>query len=304
VTRFLRHGSSAARRRAPGRRIARLLLATLLIVAPAPGADLFYMDHDPLSKEYVGPVGPLVLSGDITPGDYDQLLARIAADANRFIAQNKLIVGSDGGDLPETLRIANLVKSLDTEVLVGPLTGRCIGACFLIYAAAAQRGTDGPHLVGIHRANPEPGSEAQVRGFLAENEIPGYLVDELFAHTENDVYWLSESDEKNLGAMSPAFERLMAAKCGWNADLERAVYKGERPMDDLKSVWACRSRLTESAARQDLAAALKEKATPDATGKEAIVPVCRKKGAPAKDGAKCSPGKSASGTAPTPSTAP
>ncbi len=263
----------------------------MLSGAPAPGAELFYMDHDPLSKEYVGPVGPLVLSGDITPGDYDRLLAKIAEDANRFIAQNKLIVGSDGGDVPETLRIANLVKSLDTEVLVGPLTGRCIGPCFLIYAAAAQRGTDGPHLVGIHRATPQPGSEAQVRGFLAENEVPGYLADELFAHTENDVYWLSESDEKNLGAMSPAFERLMAAKCGWNAALERAVYKGEKPMEDLKSMWACRSRLTEPAARQGLAAALKEKST-DAAGEKANVPGCRKNGAPATNGAKCSPGSS------------
>jgi hypothetical protein len=280
-----------------------LLLAPLLMVAPAPGADLFYMDHDPLSKEYVGPVGPLVLSGDITAGDYDQLLARIAADANRFIAQNKLIVGSEGGDLAETLRIANLVKSLDTEVLVGPLTGRCIGTCFLIYAAAVQRGTDGPHLVGIHRANPEPGSEALVRGFLAENEVPAYLVDELFAHTENDVYWLSESDEKKLGAMSPAFERLMAAKCGWNADLERAVYKGERPMDDLKSVWGCRSQLTEAAARQGLAAALREKSTPDPKGKGAIVPGCRKRGTSATNGAKCLPGKSAPSTEPTPGNA-
>jgi hypothetical protein len=172
----------------------------MLVGAPAPGAALFYMDHDPLSKEYLGPVGPLVLSGDITPGDYDRLLAKIAENANRFIAQNKLIVASDGGEVPETVRIANLLKSLDTEVLVGPLTGRCIGTCFLIYAAAAQRGTDGPHVVGIHRTASQPGAEAQVRGFLAENEVPGYLIDELFAHTENDVYWLSESDEKNLGA--------------------------------------------------------------------------------------------------------
>ena len=69
-------------------------------------------------------------------------------------------------------------------------------------------------------------------------------------------------------------------------------------MDDLKSVWACRSRLTESAARQGLAAALKEKAAPDATRKKASVPVCRTKGAPAKSGAKCSAGKSTPSTAP------
>jgi len=48
------------------------------------------MDHDPLSEEYVGPVGPLVLSGEITPGNFDRLLAKIAGNANRFVAQNKV----------------------------------------------------------------------------------------------------------------------------------------------------------------------------------------------------------------------
>jgi hypothetical protein len=258
--------------------IAGSVIALLLIGTPGLGAELFYMDHDPLSKEYVGPVGPLVLSGDIEPGDYDRLLTKIAEDENRFIGQNKLILASAGGDVPESIRIAGLVKSLYTEILVGPLTGRCIGTCFLIYAAASQRGTDGQRLLGIHRPQPDD-SEAQARDFLRENEVPPYLTEEMFRHTSNDVYWLSERDEKNLGARSPFFAQYLASKCAWSDTLERSVYMGERPIEDLKEMWACRTRVTQPAARKALALALKAKSNPDANGTEKAPPGCRKKDA-------------------------
>jgi len=250
------------------------MVLLLTACAPARGAELFYMDHDPFTNQYVGPSGPLVLSGDITPGDYDRLLAKIAQDENRFFEQGKLLLASDGGDVTEAIKIAKLVKSLSTEVIVGPLTGRCAGACFLIYAAADQRGTDGRRLIGIHRprldesdvallAPPdaailEDGILADARAFVQENAVPNYLVDEMFRHSASDVYWLSERDEQNLGTKSPSFEKFLAAKCAWSDTLERAVYKGERPLEDLKQVWVCRARLTQPAARQALDSALKK----------------------------------------------
>ncbi len=48
----------------------------------------------------MGPVGPLVLSGEIIPGDYGRLLAKIAEDPNRFLSQNKLILASGQGNAP------------------------------------------------------------------------------------------------------------------------------------------------------------------------------------------------------------
>jgi hypothetical protein len=258
------------------------LVLLLLIGTAAPGAELFYMDHDPFTNQYVGAVGPLVLSGEIIPGDYERLLAKFAEDENRFSAQNKLILASTDGDAAETIKIAKLVKSLYTEVIVGPLTGRCVGACFLIYVAANQRGTDGERLIGIHRSGladseyaamspteaalREDSVQDQVRAFLLENAVPGYLIEEMSRHTSNDVYWLSERDEQNLGAKSPSFEKYLAANCGWSDTLERAVYKGERPLDDLKTVWACRARVTQAAAHKALAMAFKEKSARDANG--------------------------------------
>src|ERR1700734_56931 len=131
--------------------IAACTFALLLVSMPTFCAELFYMDHDPYTDRFVGPIGPLVFSGEINPGDYDALLSKIMADPNRFLEQNKLILASDGGDVAEAMKIAKLVKSLYTAVIVGPLTGRCVSACFLIYAAASQREADGERLIGINR---------------------------------------------------------------------------------------------------------------------------------------------------------
>jgi hypothetical protein len=247
------------------------MLALALVMTRVFGAELFYMDHDPFTREYVGPTGPLVLSGEIVPGDYERLLAKIAADEDRFIGQNKLILASDGGDIAEAVRIATLVRSLDTEVVVGPTTGRCVGACFLVYSAAVLRGTDGARLLGLTRptatnedleslpaaqvAVAEEKAALQARAFLEENAVPANLVNEMLGRPANDAYFLTERDEASLGSMSPAFAQLMRSKCGWSDTLEADVYGGKRPLDDLKQSWACRNRLTQAAAHQALALA-------------------------------------------------
>jgi hypothetical protein len=248
--------------------------ALLLASMPCAGAELFYMDHNPFTHEYVGPTGPLVISGEIVRGDYDRLLSRILDDEERFLSQNKIILASDGGDVTEALKIARLVKSLFTEVIVGPLTGRCVSACFFIYAAANQRGTDGERLLGINRpyianspAVPAPdaaiaegGALARVRAFLRENAVPDYLIDEMFRRASDDAYWLSADDEKSLGYRSPAFARYLLKKCAWDDDFERGAYAGKRPMEELKQMMKCRTRVTQDAARQALVPASKERA--------------------------------------------
>ena len=52
--------------------------------------------------------------------------------------------------MAEALKIAKLVKSLYSRLIVGPPTGRCVSACFFIYAAAAEREADGDKLLGIN----------------------------------------------------------------------------------------------------------------------------------------------------------
>jgi hypothetical protein len=182
------------------------------------------------------------------------------------------------------MKIARLVKALYIEVVVGPLTGRCAGACFLIYAAAAQRGTDGEHLLGVSRpglaesewaAMPtaqaallEDAGQAEVRKFLDDNEVPPDIVEEMFRRPPSDIYWLTEQQEAVLGPKSPSFARFLADKCGWNDGLERAVYRGQRPVNDLKELSDCRLRTTQPEARKALAQALKDVQSKDAQSKE------------------------------------
>jgi hypothetical protein len=247
--------------------------ALILPCALCPGAELYYMDHDTVTGEYVGAVGPLVLSGEITPGDRDRLLTKIRLDESRFLATNKIILASDGGDVAEAMKVAALIKSLRTEVIVGPLTGRCVSACFFIYAAAQQREADGARLIGINRpfladadadampvrqtdtGTAESRALTQVRAFLRENAVPDYLVAEMFRHDSDDAYWLSADDEKNLGFRSQDFSRYLKAKCGWDEGIERDTYAGKRPVGDLKQMLKCRERVTQADAHQALARA-------------------------------------------------
>jgi hypothetical protein len=215
-------------------------------------------------------------------------LARIAEDPDRFLERNKLFLASSDGNAAEAIKIAKLLRALYTEVIVGPLTGRCEGACFLISAAASSRGTDGDNLLGVHRvglaesewasrptseaALIEDGLQMPVRDFLTENEVPSDLVEELFKHLPTEVYWLTEHDEEMLGVKSAAFQKFLAKNCGWDDALEKAVFRGER-LEEMKTFSACRLRVTLPAARKALAQALKEKVleekAPDSRASEA-----------------------------------
>ncbi|HTV95755.1 MAG TPA: hypothetical protein VME42_07115 [Steroidobacteraceae bacterium] len=257
-------------------RLVAACLILLLSSAAAGGAELYYLDRDPFTDQYTGPVGPLVLSGEIVPGDYALFLARIAEDPDRFLQQDKLILASNEGDAAEAIKIAKLVKSLDTQVSVGPLTGRCAGACFLIYAAAAQRGTDGESLLGLRRpglaesewvgrptteaALLEDAMQAPVREFLVENDVPAELIEQMFKLAPTDAYWLTESDEAALGAKSSVFQQFLAKSCGWNPSLDRALYRGE--FDEAKKLAACSAGATQTEARKALVQALKDASVP------------------------------------------
>jgi len=254
-------------------RLALVCTIFLLSDACARSAELYYLDRDAFNNAYVGPVGPLVISGEITPGDYDRLLAKIAEDDKRFLSQNKLILASNEGDAAEAMKIARLVKALYTQVVVGPLTGRCAGACFLIYAAAVERGTDGENLLGVTRpglaesewvgrptaeaALLEDSMQGPVRAFLVENEVPPDLVEQVFQRPSTDVYWLSDNDETALGSKSPAFAKFLEKNCKWTDGLDTAVFRGQRPFADLKAFTDCRARMIQPEARKALALALK-----------------------------------------------
>lgn len=228
-------------------------------VRPLAGAELFTLGHQPFSRDYASPSGPLVLSGEIVPGDYDRLLARIAENPSVFLAQNRLIVAGVEGDPAEAIRIGELLRAMLTEVTVGPATGPCSGPCFLIYLAAARRGSDGQGLLGMYAPPSDEAGLKRLTDYLSEKQLPSDLLERLLVHTQDDPYWLSEAEEEVLGTRSAAFEQMLIRRCGWSPELEHAVYQRDRPIDDLKRVSACRDRIVQPAARHALCLALAER---------------------------------------------
>lgn len=252
------------------------------------------MDHDSFTDKYVGAVGSLVLSGEIEPGDYDHLLAKILEDENRFLSQNKILLASDGGDVWEAMKIATLIKALYSEVIVGTQTGRCVSACFLIYASAQQRATEGDHLIGINRpylveppatsaaalptktaalptyamtASPsnsnvaERDSLQQVRAFLHENDVPPTLIEEMFRHASDDAYWLTPEDERALRHRARSFDQYLKTRCAWDPAIELEVAAGRRPIEDSQPMLKCRELATRGEAHAAILAASKEKSS-------------------------------------------
>jgi hypothetical protein len=237
-------------------------LATLLLCSRVGGAEISYISSEQLFHQKLEGPGILLLSGDIVPGDYGRLLARIFFTSEDFFVTDEIILASDGGDVPEAIRIAKLLKSLYASVVVSPVTGRCVSACFLIYAAADERTSDDEGLIGIHRPyivdsqlaalSPADAERAQksvlkqARDYLESNNVPEYLIEEMFRRSSKDVYWLSADDLGRLGFQSPWFNQYLVAKCDWKGTMPFGVE------EHRQEAFECRARVTTSAARQAL----------------------------------------------------
>jgi len=235
-------------------------LAALFACSSAHGAEISYIDSELVFHQKVPGPGIPLFSGDIVRGDYARLLGTIFESRHDFFINNWIFIASDGGDVREAIKIAGLLKSLYSTVVVYPATGRCVSACFLIYAAANQRASDNEKLIGIHRpyivdhelASMSPAQAereqnkvlAQAREFLKSNSVPDYLIEEMFRRSSKDVYWLSADDLERLGFQSPWFNQYLVATCGWTA---------KYPWEELRpEVLKCKKGFTERAAQDAL----------------------------------------------------
>jgi hypothetical protein len=178
-----------------------------------------------------------MLRGEIRPGDYNYLLDVLRKDPVTFLINRVLVLSTPGGDVEEAIKIGRLVKAVYGHVEVGPATGKCTSAGFLIFASGATHDAE-PGTVGIHRPYVDPRrltslspSQAvalqndafrRARSYLQELQIPTSLVDTMFQRASSEVYWLSLAELKDqIGHYAPWYEEFLIAKCG----LDKAVTK-------------------------------------------------------------------------------
>jgi hypothetical protein len=149
-----------------------------------------------------GPYPTLVLRGEIVPGDYERLF-EYAEKNNIDLHAIQITLGSPGGDVSEALKIGQLFKGIYADVAVGPVTGQCASACFILYASAVHR-TSAPGLVGIHRPylskqrfqtlSPsqaerlETSTLSAAEGYLHKLGVPSSIVDTMFENASTEIH--------------------------------------------------------------------------------------------------------------------
>ncbi len=112
----------------------------------------------------------MYISGDLKVGDSEKLRSIVLEDPMKFV-RSPVVLNSNGGNIAEALRIADLVKAAYLEAAV-PKKSVCASACFYILAAATTRYMNGE--VGIHR--PYLTKEIAEKKNIVEMElIPFYI---------------------------------------------------------------------------------------------------------------------------------
>ena len=215
---------------------------SMAIYAPAcPAAEIT------LDKDGAGSV--VRLSGTITPGDADKLLALVKA--HRWRA-SRLSLDSHGGNVLESLKLAQIVQktAMFTEVRPDHV---CASACFFVFlggylryasgseymaaperraAVATSTGVMPKGYVGVHRpfepalGSPENSQLVLMRAvvdYLDRQLIPRRITDAMMSRPSNDIYWLSSEDLDDIGEHPPQIEEYLIQRCNYDRNRSKRM---------------------------------------------------------------------------------
>jgi hypothetical protein len=225
----------------------------------------------------------LLMRGEIRPGDYDRLL-KFAMHSGFYLPLTDAILSSPGGDIEEALKIGRLIKQLYMSMNVGPVTGYCASACFIIFASAVERQTS-PGMVGIHRPylsretlrslSPRAAEAAETAAlrdaeqYLRDLRVPRNLVDIMFEQASTEIYWLSDDEFMHQLGRRPAwYEEFLIARCGLDKAAEEKYFVDEanaKPVAEITAPAKCGWRLTRDEAREAYYAAQLDEMTRSAS---------------------------------------
>lgn len=194
------------------------------------------------------------LTGAIVPGDAERLRKQIREPLYGDWSYRVLLLDSPGGDVPESIKIAEVVRSalLETSTYrfpddirtAEPENYACISACFLVWVAGTTRSSMSAQLkggrtvgLGLHRPyfsteaynnSPAKVAEAQqsimasVRAYLRREQVPERFVELMLERSSREIYWLHETgDSFALDGRAPWFEEMMIARCNFDPEYDR-----------------------------------------------------------------------------------
>ena len=176
----------------------RLALALLAAVAVCPVSAATFTTT--VSKENKTIV---MLTGEIVEGDAEKLKAIIqsANEAGRLVSGIRF--NSLGGNLLEGVKLASIIRygKISTVVANG---AKCASACFVAFAAGAQKFASYTASVGVHGASDSVGRESgdatvSMARIVKELGVPEGIIGKMVVTRPDDIVWLGPDDLRSMG---------------------------------------------------------------------------------------------------------
>jgi len=158
-----------------------------------------------VSVEHSRSDAEVVLEGNIAPGDAHRLLALVDAAASEGRKPPVLRLNSLGGTFGESLKIVEVVKTFGLTTLVSD-GGRCVSACFIVFAAGREKVASYGAWIGVHKGT-DNGREtwwaraatADMADEMRKLGVPAPIIVRMRRTPNERVAWLSSDDLRSMG---------------------------------------------------------------------------------------------------------
>ena len=214
----------------------------LLICAAACISTVVYGANFALVRALGNDADFISIQGEIKPGDYEKFQRFLIQPNNVWAFANRVFLTSDGGNIVEALKFANLFENAFIHVRV---SDHCYSSCFIMYAAAVNRGLISMGEIGVHKIelrkfksdiedaeNLISKQANSVNGYLAHLGIPSEIIGKMNETPSPGMYKMDHWILNGLNLISaldyqPIYLDAVEKECGKNPD----PYPGELTID-------------------------------------------------------------------------
>lgn len=179
----------------------------------------------------------VLVKGEIKSGDFERFQEFLLLPGHLKAYANYVWLDSRGGDLPEAMKFASLLEKSNASVVVGP-DGKCYSACFMLFAAGADRwlyafGELGVHQIAVDSPQLDRAQKRaialavsnDVRLYLTRQGIPATLIERMMDTPPTSLYKIDTLMLRRSGwlrglANRPEFLAAVQTVCGQQIDAD------------------------------------------------------------------------------------
>jgi len=148
----------------------------------------------------------VILTGEIAPGDTNQLqrIIKTANDPGKVVSGIRL--NSPGGNLLEGVKLADAIRFAKIASVV-PNGSTCASACFIAFAAGADKFASYGASIGVHGASDKNGQETDgsnsatvaMAKIVKELGVPADIIGRMVVTPPDQMVWLSPNNLRAMG---------------------------------------------------------------------------------------------------------